>query len=90
MKFLKICKTKESIKELVELENGIDVDEDMSIVLALSDEELFKIVNLNNIHSITKIYIANDVFITPHQEQILKRNNIEINIIPDYYYGELK
>lgn len=77
------------IKELVELENAINFDNNQSIAIMLTEEELDKFTK--NIPAECKsIYLGHNVLPTQEQEDLFRTNDIKINIIPDYYYKELE
>lgn len=79
------------IKELVELENGIDFDGNKKVAICLADEDLQEFVNsLGGSTTYKAVYVGHDVFVTPEIESKLNTLGIKINIIPDYYYGELR
>lgn len=79
------------IKELVELENGLDFDGNKQVAICLTDEDLQKYAKslaANNTYK--AVYVGHDVFVPPEIENELSSFGIKINIIPDYYYGELR
>lgn len=79
------------IKELVELENGLDFDGNKQVAICLTDEDLQKYAKslaANNTYK--AVYVGHDVFVSPEIENKLSSFGIKINIIPDYYYGELR
>lgn len=77
------------IKELVELENGINFDGNKELSIILTEEELDNFTN--NISSVCKtIYLGHDVLPTEEQEDLFKKHKIKVNIIPDYYYRDLE
>ena len=79
------------IKELVELENGIDFDGNKKVAICLTDEDLQDFVNsLADSTTYKAVYVGHNVFVTPEIESKLNSLDIKINIIPDYYYGELR
>lgn len=79
------------IKELVELENGLDFDGNKKVAICLTDEDLQDFVNsLGDTTTYKSVYVGHDVFVTPEIESKLNTLGIKINIIPDYYYGELR
>ena len=79
------------IKELVELENGIDFDGNKKVAICLTDEDFQEFTSaLNDTTTYKAVYVGHDVFITPEIESKLNSIGIKINIIPDYYYGELR
>lgn len=79
------------IKELVELENGLDFDGNKKVAICLTDEDLQEFtISLNDSTTYKAVYVGHDVFVTPEIETKLNALGIKINIIPDYYYGELR
>lgn len=81
------------IRELVELENGINFtsNAEMEIGIILTEEELEDFIcKINSGTQTKKVYVGHDILMDAQQQQVLKANNIDINIIPDYYYKELE
>ncbi len=79
------------IKELVELENGLNFEGNNQVAICLTDEDLQEFAtNLGDVTTYTVLYVGHDVFVTPEIESKLIALGIKINIIPDYYYGELR
>lgn len=79
------------VRELVELENGINFTGNAKIAIVLTDEELETfIADIDNFKKCRKLYLSHDVLTSGEQEDILKEHKIKINIIPDYYYKELE
>lgn len=79
------------VRELVELENGINFTGNAKIAIVLTDEELEAfIADIDNFKKCRKLYLGHDVLTSGEQEDILKEHKIKINIIPDYYYKELE
>jgi len=79
------------VRELVELENGINFTGNAKIAIVLTDEEMADFIsNIDNFKKCRKLYIGHDVLLTGEQEQLLKDCKIKINVIPDYYYKELE
>lgn len=79
------------VRELVELENGINFTCNAKIAIVLTDEELEEfIADIDNFKKCRKLYLGHDVLTSGEQEDILKEHKIKINIIPDYYYKELE
>lgn len=77
------------IRELVELENGINFIGNAEIAIVLTDEELAEFVS-NISENCRKLYMGHDLLPDEGQEKILAEHGIEISIIPDYYYGDLQ
>lgn len=75
------------IRELVELENGINFNGNSEIAIVLTDEEMEKFVEENYTAKI--LYRGHDVLLSAEQEQFLQSHGIRVNVIPDYYYKEL-
>ncbi|MCR5555645.1 MAG: site-specific DNA-methyltransferase [Bacteroidales bacterium] len=75
------------IRELVELENGVNFNGNSDIAIVLTDEEMEKFVAENNTAKI--LYRGHDVLLSAEQEKFLQSHGIRVNVIPDYYYKEL-
>lgn len=76
------------IRELVELENGINFNGNDEIAIVLTDEEMEQFVARTE--NPTKVlYRGHDVLLSAEQEEYLKAKRIQVNVIPDYYYNEL-
>ena len=79
------------IKELVELENGLDFNGNNKVAICLTDKELSAFASgVYEETTFKRVYVGHDVLLTPEIEDKLLKANIRINIIPDYYYGELR
>lgn len=77
-----------NIKNLIQLENGIEID-DNKIRVYLDEEELDKFSkNQSELDVCEKVYISSDILLTSMQESIFKNNNIEVYIIPEYYFED--
>lgn len=77
-----------NIKNLIQLENGISID-DKEIRIYLDEDELDKFsINQNELDECNKIYISSDILLTVEQEKTFENNNIEVYIIPEYYFKE--
>lgn len=79
------------IRELVELENGINFIGNAEIAIVLTDDELDNFTqNIEQYSACRKLYMGHELLPDEDQERIIEENNIEINIIPDYYYRDLQ
>lgn len=79
------------IRELVELENGLNFTGNAEIAIALTDEELEAFTaDTDKLAKCRKLYMGHDLLPDENQEKVLKENGIEISIIPDYYYRDLQ
>ena len=76
------------IRELVELENGINFNGNNDIAIVLTDEEMEQFVKKTK-NKAKVLYRGHDVLLTAEQEHYLKKRGISVNVIPDYYYNEL-
>lgn len=77
------------VKELVELENGINFNGNKELTIIITEEELDNF--MNNIPAECKtIYLGHDILPTKEQEEMFKNNKIKVNLIPDYYYRDLE
>lgn len=79
------------IRELVELENGVNFTGNAEIGIVLTEEELDEFMtNIEAYGKCRKLYMGHDLLPDEEQEQSLADHGIEINIIPDYYYQDLQ
>ena len=77
------------IRELVELENGINFNGNAEIAIVLTEAELDDFTQ--NIPETCKaIYVGHDVLPTEEQEKIFAKRKIKIKVIPEYYYRDLE
>lgn len=77
------------IRELVELENGVNFNGNTEIAIVLTEKELDEFTA--SIPDTCKtIYLGHDVLPSEAQETLFKERGIAVNIIPDYYYRELE
>ena len=77
-----------NIKNLIQLENGIEVD-DNKIRIYLDEDELDIFSNNKEAMNVCdKVYISSDILLTSKQEKIFEDNNIEVYIIPEYYFKD--
>lgn len=77
------------IRELVELENGINFNGNADIAIILTEQELDDFT-VNLPAHCKAIYLGHDVLPNEAQERLFKKRGIVVNIIPDYYYRELE
>jgi adenine-specific DNA-methyltransferase len=81
----------EHIRELVELENAINFLGNDKIAIVLTDEELDDFVkNIKKNKNCRKLYRAHNVLVSGVQKEKLKSAKIKVNVIPDYYYGDME
>lgn len=79
------------VRELVELENGVNFIENAEIAIILTDEELADfIARPEAFAKCHTLYLGHDILPTGEQEELLKEREIVVHIIPDYYYRELE
>lgn len=78
------------VRELVELENGINFIENAEIAIVLTDEELTDFFAHPEAFSRCRaLYLGHDVLLSGGQGELLKEREITVHIIPDYYYRNL-
>ncbi len=77
-----------NIKNLIQLENGISIDDER--IKVILDEEKLDIFSLNikEIEKCERLYISSDILLTTKQVKTFKENNIEVYIIPEYYFDD--
>lgn len=79
------------IRELVELENGINFTGNSEIGIVLTEDELAAFIqNGEAFAKCRKLYMGHDLLPDEEQEKILRSRGVEISIIPDYYYRDLQ
>lgn len=77
-----------NIKNLIQLENGIEID-DNKFRVYLNEDELDRFsTNEEELEICEKVYISSDILLTSEQENIFENNNIEVYIIPEYYFED--
>ena len=75
-------------KEMIQLENAINIDD--RNMLVFDEEDAERIINQNLINR-QKLYISSNVLLSNEQKIILKDKEIAVFDIPDYYFNfELK
>ncbi len=77
------------IRELVELENGINFNGNAEIAIVLTEKELDDFAQ-NTPETCKTIYVGHDVLPTEEQEKIFAKRKIKVNVIPEYYYRDLE
>lgn len=78
----------EHIKELIELEHHIEIDDKKYIILD-DEDELEK--TIENIKEGGKLFITSGIFLSRTHQRILDDKNVTVVDIPEYYYrSELK
>lgn len=76
------------IKEMVELENSIEIDYNKyQLILFEEDLETF-IESEDKIVNCEKLYLASDILLTSKQERVLRESQINISFVPDYYFAD--
>lgn len=79
------------VRELVELENGVNFTGNEAIAIVLTEEELSAfIADKERFSKCRKLYMGHDLLPDGQQMQEIEEKKIEINIIPDYYYRDLQ
>ena len=77
-----------NIKNLIQLENGIEID-DKIVRVIMTEEEIDKFTtNEKELTECEKLYISSDILLTFKESQIFKNYNIELFIIPEYYFED--
>lgn len=77
-----------NIKNLIQLENGIEID-NIKVQVYLDEDSFDYFTNNKELLEVcNKVYISSDILIRDEQEIILENNNIEVFIIPEYYFED--
>ena len=79
------------VRELVELENAVDFEHNDSVAIVLTEDEMTEFEKVISTSSTTTrtLYLGHDVLLSKEQKNLLTQNEIELKIIPQYYYPEL-
>ena len=79
------------VRELVELENSVNFTGNAEIAIVLTDEELREFTaDQAALAKCQTLYLGHDILPNGEQESALRANEIQVRIIPDYYYRELE
>lgn len=78
------------VRELVELENGINFRGNNSIAIVLTDEELNDFVHSDAVQTCKTLYHGHDVTPDDVASEVISRYGIKVNVIPEYYYSEME
>ncbi len=77
-----------NIKNLIQLENGIEID-DKFVRVILTEEDIDRFTtNEKELNECEKLYISSDILLTYKQSQVFKNYNIKVFIIPEYYFED--
>lgn len=77
------------MNELAELENGVYLNNNPQIAVLLNEEEVAAfIADEKRLYKCKKIYLGHDALLDGGQERLLEEREIELNVIPEYYYEE--
>ena len=77
------------VRELVELENGVNFTGNAEIAIILTEQELDDF-SVNMPSDCKTIYLGHNVLPSKEQEDLFQDHGITVKIIPDYYYRELE
>ncbi|MBE6331267.1 MAG: site-specific DNA-methyltransferase [Bacteroidales bacterium] len=80
------------VRELVELENGINFTGNSEIAIVLTDDEMAQFVETFHETSLQPphtLYRGHNVLLTAEQEAFIAAHGIRVHVIPDYYYNEM-
>jgi adenine-specific DNA-methyltransferase len=77
-----------NIKNLIQLENGIEID-GKKIRVYLDEKKLDNFsVDKEALNECDKVYISSDILLTSEQQKAFEDNNIEVYVIPEYYFED--
>ena len=80
-----------NIKNLIQLENGISIDNERIRVILDEDEIDRFSINVEEVKQCERLYISSDILLTAQQVKTFEDNNVEVFIIPEYYFeNEIK
>lgn len=79
------------VRELVELENGVNFTGNAEIAIILTDEEMEAfLANITEYTACKRLYRGHDILLSAKQEALLAEREIAVCVIPDYYYSDLE
>ena len=79
------------IRELVELENGVNFTDNAEFAIVLTEKELSEFcADTGKLTKCRRLYMGHDTLPDAEQARTLQKKDIEICIIPDYYYRDLQ
>ena len=77
-----------NILNLIQLENGIEID-GKKIKVLFNEKSIDDFSdNLDELKICEKIYVSSDILLTSEQERLFEENNIEVYVIPEYYFED--
>lgn len=79
------------IRELVELENAVDISHDATAEIVLTDKELEELVaSERRLEKCRVVYVGHDVLMGNDARAAFGSRGISVRRIPQYYYPELE
>ncbi len=77
-----------NICNLIQLENSVSID-NKKIQVYYNENEFDRFTsNLELLNVCNKVYLSSDILITSNQKKLLNDNNIEVYVIPEYYFKD--
>ena len=77
-----------NICNLIQLENGISIDS-KKIQVYYNENEFDRFTSNSELLDVcNKVYLSSDILITSSQKKLLNDNNIEVYVIPEYYFKD--
>lgn len=77
-----------NICNLIQLENGISID-NKNIQVYNNENDFDKFTSNQKLLDIcNKVYLSSDILITSKQKKLINDNNIEVYVIPEYYFKD--
>lgn len=77
-----------NICNLIQLENGISID-NKNIQVYYSENDFDRFTSNQKLLDIcNKVYLSSDILITSKQKKLINDNNIEVYVIPEYYFKD--
>ena len=77
-----------NICNLIQLENGISID-NKNIQVYYNENDFDKFTSNQKLLDIcNKVYLSSDILITSKQKKLINDNNIEVYVIPEYYFKD--
>ena len=73
------------IRELIELEYALEIDDRKYIILT-DEDKLYEVIS--EIKNSGKLFIKSGIFLTRNHQRLLEEKDVSIIEIPEYYFRE--
>lgn len=77
----------DNINNLIQLDNDFIID-NQSLKVILSEDEIDEFTSSGELKDCKQLYVSSSILLTSEQIDIIRKNNITLNYIPDCYFKE--